>query len=165
MHAACGAHTTQHNQSCSTARLTTTPCPFLPSVVPLRALPPLHAQCSSLLRTCVPGSPGPACCCSCPSAVHCAHCSHCMPVLAPRGHLASAAGFLDHSAVRWAPPFAVHTAASTSGCPIVCFVSAAHFLCEQGSWIIRQSVGTTPVLLGQKLTTKYSRGPNYLEVS
>jgi hypothetical protein len=34
----------------------------------------------------------------------------------------------------------------------------------QGSWIIRQSVGTTPVLLGQKLTTKYSRGPNYLEV-
>ena len=28
----------------------------------------------------------------------------------------------------------------------------------QGSWIIRQSVGTTPVILGQKLTTKYSRG-------
>lgn len=34
----------------------------------------------------------------------------------------------------------------------------------KGSWIIRQSVGTTPVLLGQKLTTKYSRGKNYFEV-
>ncbi len=34
----------------------------------------------------------------------------------------------------------------------------------QGSWIIRQSVGTTPVLLGQKLTTKYFKGPNYFEV-
>ncbi|EFN53068.1 hypothetical protein CHLNCDRAFT_137358 [Chlorella variabilis] len=34
----------------------------------------------------------------------------------------------------------------------------------KGSWIIRQSVGTTPVILGQKLTTKYSRGPNYFEV-
>ena len=27
----------------------------------------------------------------------------------------------------------------------------------KGSWIVRQSVGTTPVLLGQKLTTKYFR--------
>ncbi|KAL4433733.1 hypothetical protein ABPG75_000174 [Micractinium tetrahymenae] len=34
----------------------------------------------------------------------------------------------------------------------------------KGSWIIRQSVGTTPVILGQKLTTKYARGPNYFEV-
>jgi hypothetical protein len=24
-----------------------------------------------------------------------------------------------------------------------------------GSWVIKQSVGTTPVLLGNKLTTKY----------
>jgi hypothetical protein len=28
----------------------------------------------------------------------------------------------------------------------------------QGSWLIKQSVGTTPVILGQKLTTKYCRG-------
>lgn len=28
----------------------------------------------------------------------------------------------------------------------------------KGSWVVRQSVGTTPVLLGQKLTTKYFRG-------
>jgi hypothetical protein len=28
----------------------------------------------------------------------------------------------------------------------------------QGSWVVRQSVGTTPVLLGQKLVTKYFRG-------
>lgn len=28
----------------------------------------------------------------------------------------------------------------------------------QGSWVVRQSVGTTPVLLGQKLQTKYFRG-------
>jgi hypothetical protein len=27
----------------------------------------------------------------------------------------------------------------------------------KGSWLIRQSVGTTPVLLGQKLTTNYYR--------
>jgi hypothetical protein len=27
----------------------------------------------------------------------------------------------------------------------------------KGSWIIQQSVGTTPVILGQKLTTKYFR--------
>jgi hypothetical protein len=31
---------------------------------------------------------------------------------------------------------------------------------EQGSWIIRQSVGNTPVLLGNKLKTEYHRrGP------
>jgi len=35
---------------------------------------------------------------------------------------------------------------------------------SQGSWIIKQSVGTTPVLLGQKLATKYFRGENYFEV-
>jgi hypothetical protein len=34
----------------------------------------------------------------------------------------------------------------------------------KGSWIVRQSVGTTPVLLGQKLATRYFRGPNYFEV-
>ena len=28
---------------------------------------------------------------------------------------------------------------------------------SKGSWIIKQSVGTTPVLLGSKLTTKYFR--------
>ncbi len=27
----------------------------------------------------------------------------------------------------------------------------------KGSWIVKQSVGTTPVLLGQKLVTKYFR--------
>ena len=35
---------------------------------------------------------------------------------------------------------------------------------SKGSWIIKQSVGTTPVLLGQKLTTKYYRGERYFEV-
>lgn len=34
----------------------------------------------------------------------------------------------------------------------------------KGSWIMKQSVGTTPVLLGQKLVTKYYRGDNYFEV-
>jgi len=34
----------------------------------------------------------------------------------------------------------------------------------QGSWIVKQSVGETPVLLGRKLTTQYFRGPNYMEV-
>ena len=34
----------------------------------------------------------------------------------------------------------------------------------RGSWIVKQSVGTTPVLLGQKLVTRYFRGPNYFEV-
>ncbi|CAG9460131.1 unnamed protein product [Pedinophyceae sp. YPF-701] len=34
----------------------------------------------------------------------------------------------------------------------------------QGSWIIKQAVGSTPVLLGRKVTTHYYRGPNYLEV-
>ncbi|KAK9864972.1 hypothetical protein WJX84_011314 [Apatococcus fuscideae] len=36
---------------------------------------------------------------------------------------------------------------------------------EKGSWIMRQSVGqNTPVLLGRKITTKYFRGPRYLEI-
>ena len=34
----------------------------------------------------------------------------------------------------------------------------------RGSWIIKQSVGTTPVILGKKLATKYYRGNNYFEV-
>lgn len=34
----------------------------------------------------------------------------------------------------------------------------------RGSWIIKQSVGTTPVILGKKLATKYYRGPKYFEV-
>jgi hypothetical protein len=34
----------------------------------------------------------------------------------------------------------------------------------KGSWVIKQSVGNTPVLLGKKLTTKYFRGPSYFEV-
>lgn len=34
----------------------------------------------------------------------------------------------------------------------------------RGSWIIKQSVGTTPVILGKKLATKYYRGKNYFEV-
>jgi len=34
----------------------------------------------------------------------------------------------------------------------------------KGSWIIKQAVGTTPVILGQKLLTKYYRGSNYFEV-
>eukprot|EP00891_Asterochloris_glomerata_P006240 jgi/Astpho2/6240/fgenesh1_pg.00088_%23_51_t len=33
-----------------------------------------------------------------------------------------------------------------------------------GSWVIKQSVGNTPVMLGKKLTTKYFRGPGYFEV-
>jgi hypothetical protein len=35
---------------------------------------------------------------------------------------------------------------------------------SQGSWIIKQSVGTTPVILGTKLRTKYFRGERYFEV-
>ena len=30
----------------------------------------------------------------------------------------------------------------------------------KGSWIVKQSVGTTPVLLGQKVTTRHFRGSN-----
>lgn len=34
----------------------------------------------------------------------------------------------------------------------------------QGSWIVRQSVGSTPCLLGKAVDCTYIRGPNYLEV-
>lgn len=34
----------------------------------------------------------------------------------------------------------------------------------KGSWIVRQSVGSTPVLLGHKLKQYYHRGPRYIEV-
>eukprot|EP01026_Neomeris_dumetosa_P029487 TRINITY_DN23906_c0_g2_i1.p3 TRINITY_DN23906_c0_g2~~TRINITY_DN23906_c0_g2_i1.p3 ORF type:complete len:258 (+),score=32.85 TRINITY_DN23906_c0_g2_i1:248-1021(+) len=34
----------------------------------------------------------------------------------------------------------------------------------EGSWILRQSVGTTPVMIGKKLKTSYHRGPGYFEV-
>ncbi|KFM23600.1 hypothetical protein F751_2859 [Auxenochlorella protothecoides] len=35
---------------------------------------------------------------------------------------------------------------------------------SKGAWIMQKSVGTTPVILGQKLTTKYFKGSNYFEV-
>ncbi|KAK9863896.1 hypothetical protein WJX84_006498 [Apatococcus fuscideae] len=35
----------------------------------------------------------------------------------------------------------------------------------QGSWVIKQAVGNTPVLLGRKLATKYFKGPGYFEQS
>lgn len=34
----------------------------------------------------------------------------------------------------------------------------------EGSWVIKQAVGSTPVILGTKLRTAYSKGPNYFEV-
>lgn len=34
----------------------------------------------------------------------------------------------------------------------------------QGSWIVRQSVGSTPCLLGKAVDCNYIRGPKYLEV-
>lgn len=34
---------------------------------------------------------------------------------------------------------------------------------SKGSWVIKQSVGTTPVILGTKLSTKYYWGDNYFE--
>jgi hypothetical protein len=34
----------------------------------------------------------------------------------------------------------------------------------KGPWLVKKAVGTTPVLLGQKLTTKYHRGGNYFEI-
>ncbi|KAJ6695754.1 ENHANCED DISEASE RESISTANCE-RELATED [Salix koriyanagi] len=34
----------------------------------------------------------------------------------------------------------------------------------KGSWIVRQSVGSTPCLLGKAVDCNYIRGPNYLEV-
>lgn len=38
------------------------------------------------------------------------------------------------------------------------------YLIFQGSWIVRQSVGSTPCLLGKAVDCNYIRGPNYLEV-
>jgi len=37
-------------------------------------------------------------------------------------------------------------------------------LTMQGSWIVRQSVGSTPCLLGKAVDITYIRGPTYLEV-
>lgn len=34
----------------------------------------------------------------------------------------------------------------------------------QGSWVVRRAVGTTPVLLGQKVTTRYFSSKRYIEV-
>nr|PNR48594.1 hypothetical protein PHYPA_013071 [Physcomitrium patens] len=34
----------------------------------------------------------------------------------------------------------------------------------QGFWIVRQSIGTTPCILGKPVDCTYHRGPNYLEV-
>lgn len=34
----------------------------------------------------------------------------------------------------------------------------------QGSWVIKQAVGSTPVILGKKLKQVYYRGPNYFEI-
>ncbi len=35
----------------------------------------------------------------------------------------------------------------------------------KGSWLVKQSVGETPVLLGHKLTTKYFRCASYCQHS
>ncbi len=35
----------------------------------------------------------------------------------------------------------------------------------EGSWVIKQSVGTTPVLIAHKLTTTYHFNPSYVEVA
>lgn len=41
-----------------------------------------------------------------------------------------------------------------------------HCVCSvQGSWFVRQSVGSTPCLLGKAVDCNYIRGPNYLEVN
>lgn len=34
----------------------------------------------------------------------------------------------------------------------------------EGSWVVKQSVGTTPVLIGHKLATHYTFTPSYCEV-
>jgi len=36
--------------------------------------------------------------------------------------------------------------------------------CPKGSWIVRQSVGSTPCLLGKAIDCNYIRGPKYLEI-
>lgn len=35
----------------------------------------------------------------------------------------------------------------------------------EGSWVIKQSVGTTPVIMGRKLKTTYHITPKYVEVA
>jgi hypothetical protein len=35
----------------------------------------------------------------------------------------------------------------------------------EGSWVVKQSVGTTPVIVGRKLTTTYHITPKYVEVA
>lgn len=35
----------------------------------------------------------------------------------------------------------------------------------EGSWVIKQSVGTTPVIVGRKLKTSYHITPKYVEVA
>jgi hypothetical protein len=35
----------------------------------------------------------------------------------------------------------------------------------EGSWVIKQSVGTTPVIMGRKLKTSYHVTPKYVEVA
>ncbi|KAG5540383.1 hypothetical protein RHGRI_020564 [Rhododendron griersonianum] len=36
---------------------------------------------------------------------------------------------------------------------------------QLGSWIVRQSVGSTPCLLGKAIDCNYIRGPKYLEAN
>lgn len=36
---------------------------------------------------------------------------------------------------------------------------------KEGSWLMRQTMGSTPVIIGTKIGTSYHRGPNYLEVT
>jgi hypothetical protein len=36
--------------------------------------------------------------------------------------------------------------------------------CEQGSWIVKQSVGKTACLIGEALEITYHTGKNYIEV-
>lgn len=35
----------------------------------------------------------------------------------------------------------------------------------EGSWVVKQSVGTTPVIVGRKLKTSYHITPKYVEVA
>lgn len=49
-------------------------------------------------------------------------------------------------------------------CPI--YSSPAWVLCtNQGSWIVKQSVGKKACLVGQALEINYFRGKNYIEVT
>lgn len=44
------------------------------------------------------------------------------------------------------------------------YILIFYFGIMQGSWIVRQSVGSTPCLLGKAVDCNYIRGPKYLEV-